>query len=253
MAKSPLRCRVGHLAEATVVAAIGDLDTAGASQLRAALFDALAGQPAALIVELSQLTSGDAATLTVLAAVARRAGMFPGVPFAVVARPDRVALTLDAGGSGRTYPIRGTAAQALDAIVDGDAVPTVRELLPPIAGVSRHARALVTEVCARWQLDDIVGPACVVVSELVTNAVRHAGTMITLVLSLRGHNLLVSVEDGSPDPPRLAPAADPDDPAAGRGLAIVDEMTTRWGWRPTGSGKVVWAVLRVDAAPGPTV
>ncbi|MEV4619086.1 ATP-binding protein [Asanoa sp. NPDC049573] len=250
MANSPLRCRVGQLAEATVVAAIGDLDAAGASDLRAALFNALADQPAALIVELSQLTSGDAATLTVLAAVARRAGMFPGVPFAVVARPG---LPQDASGSGGTYPIRGTAAQALDAIADGDAVPTVRELLPPIAGVSRHARALVTEMCARWQLDDIVGPACVVVSELVSNAVRHAGTTMTLVLSLRGHNLLVSVEDGNPDPPRLAAAADPDDPAAGRGLAIVDEITSRWGWRPTGSGKVVWAVLRVDAAPGPTV
>jgi anti-anti-sigma factor len=253
MANTPLRCRVGQLAEATIVAAIGDLDTAGASHLRAALFNALAAQPAALIVELAQLTSGDVETLAVLAAVAGEAGMFPGVPFAVVARPDRVARTLDAGGAERTYPIWGTAAQALDAIADGDAVPTVRELLPPIAGVSRHARALVTEVCARWQLDDIVGPACVVVSELVSNAVRHAGTTITLTLSLRGHNLLVSVEDGSPDPPRSAAAAAPDDPDAGRGLAIIDEMTSRWGWRPTGSGKVVWAVLRVDVAPGATV
>ena len=50
-----------------------------------------------------------------------------------------------------------------------------------MVGAARQARELVTEACARWELTDLVGPACTIVTELVNNVVVHAQT------PMRGH------------------------------------------------------------------
>lgn len=124
---------------------------------------------------------------------------------------------------------------------------TVRASLPPVADSSRAARGLVTEACTRWNLPLIADDACVIASELVTNAVRHAGTTLQVTLTIADGRFLLAVRDGSPLP-AIPTHPDPHTPG-GRGLLLVGEMSHAWGSvaLPDG-GKVVWAALRADAA-----
>jgi anti-sigma regulatory factor (Ser/Thr protein kinase) len=87
-----------------------------------------------------------------------------------------------------------------------------------------------------------VEPAELIVSELVTNTVRHARTRADLSLTRTARNLHLAVRDYSPDPARLVGPPDPARPG-GRGLLIVAAMATNWGSIPTGDGKVTWASL----------
>jgi anti-sigma regulatory factor (Ser/Thr protein kinase) len=124
-------------------------------------------------------------------------------------------------------------------------MPTVRDDLLPVSWAARHARNLATEACLRWELPQLTGPASLVVSELVSNVVEHAHTMMSLRLSLWDRYLHIAVRDGSAIQPAL-----PQRPAAeqlrGRGLHLVNATAHNWGCLPTDGGKVVWASLLVD-------
>lgn len=85
-----------------------------------------------------------------------------------------------------------------------------------------------------------------VVDELVSNAVVHArGASIRLAFQRLPDGVLVEVADGDRNPPVPRAAAELD--GSGRGLAIVEALSARWGWRPEADGKVVFAVVREDA------
>jgi hypothetical protein len=114
----------------------------------------------------------------------------------------------------------------------------IEEILP-VSGAARRAREIVTEACARWEIPRLADPACVIATELVANAVRHARTLIELHVLLRPRHLCLAVRDGSSRPPRPRhPHRD-----GGRGLALVDAFSLAWGHLPTSRGKVVWATL----------
>lgn len=87
-----------------------------------------------------------------------------------------------------------------------------------------------------------------VVTELVSNAVRHAGGDILLVIEDTGSARRVEVWDTSSIPPRMR--ADPPDAESGRGLLLVDSLSTTWGWS-AGHGAQPWAkvVFAEMAAP----
>lgn len=91
----------------------------------------------------------------------------------------------------------------------------------------------------------LVDDACLVVSELATNAVLHAHTPFKVVVEQRNDAVRLVVLDGSPRRPIASDAA----PATttGRGLQIVDALTRAWGVEPAAEGKAVWAEL---ARPG---
>ena len=87
-------------------------------------------------------------------------------------------------------------------------------------------------------LDDLL----LVVSELVTNAVLHAHTPARFVLRWDGRCARIEVTDGDHQLPRVpveAPAI------GGRGLFLVDRLSTAWGSDPSPSGKTVWATVEV--------
>ena len=83
-----------------------------------------------------------------------------------------------------------------------------------------------------------------VVSELVTNAMVHAGTGCTLDLRHSDDELRVEVRDRSHEAPVMG-VVHPDD-VGGRGLLVVDAVTEAWGWEPTIDGKRVWAIFDVS-------
>lgn len=109
------------------------------------------------------------------------------------------------------------------------------------------ARRFVSATLDAWGCRDLVDEALLVTSELVTNAVVHAGSAPELLLRLSGTALHIEVRDLSSATP-TPNDADPGD-LGGRGLAMIDRLAAAWGVTPTSSGgKAVWVDLSRDPA-----
>jgi PAS domain-containing protein len=106
----------------------------------------------------------------------------------------------------------------------------------PIA--AGEARALAADQLRAWRLEPLVDVTELLVSELVTNAVRHARGPVRLRL-LHSQSLICEVSDGSATTPRVRRAAETDE--GGRGLAMVTLLAQRWGTRHSTHGKTIWA------------
>ncbi|ARF57219.1 ATP-binding protein [Streptomyces gilvosporeus] len=122
--------------------------------------------------------------------------------------------------------------------------PIAEWSFPADPGAVRTARTKVRETLDDWGLNGAVDVAVLLVSELVTNSLRHAtGPIGVRMVLLSSGALLVEVSDPLPDPPRERTAA-PDD-EGGRGLQLVACSSKRWGTRRGKTGKTVWFELSV--------
>ncbi|GAA2229095.1 SpoIIE family protein phosphatase/ATP-binding protein [Kitasatospora cystarginea] len=101
-----------------------------------------------------------------------------------------------------------------------------------------HTRAAVTRQLDEWDLADLAFNTELILSELTTNAIRHAGGPIRVRL-LRDRQLTCEVSDASSTSPHLRYAASTDE--GGRGLFLVAQFAEHWGTRYTATGKVIWA------------
>ncbi|MEU7730652.1 SpoIIE family protein phosphatase [Streptomyces sp. NPDC040724] len=110
-----------------------------------------------------------------------------------------------------------------------------------------HARELVMGQLSGWQLDELGFVTELVVSELVTNAIRYAGGPVGLRL-IRDRVLVCEVSDPSSTQPRLRRARETDE--GGRGLFLVAQLTDRWGCRFTSRGKTIWTEQPIDGSLG---
>ncbi|GGW71316.1 histidine kinase [Streptomyces lucensis JCM 4490] len=99
-------------------------------------------------------------------------------------------------------------------------------------------RGSVTRQLAEWELDELAFTTELVLSELVTNAIRYGRGPIGVRL-LRERTLICEVSDGSTTSPHLRYAASTDE--GGRGLFLVAQLAERWGTRYTAHGKIIWA------------
>ncbi|MES4900704.1 MULTISPECIES: ATP-binding protein [unclassified Streptomyces] len=124
-------------------------------------------------------------------------------------------------------------------------------VLPAEPGAVRVVRSQVREALDGWGLTPLCDVTVLLVSELVTNALRHASGPIGVRMYARRERaardpvLLVEVSDPLADPPRERVAAPEDE--SGRGLQLVAHSALRWGARSNAGGKTVWFEL---ALPG---
>ncbi|MEU3889883.1 SpoIIE family protein phosphatase [Streptomyces sp. NPDC029041] len=116
------------------------------------------------------------------------------------------------------------------------------------AAVAR-ARSSAVRQLSSWGLGDLDFVAELVVSELVTNAIRHGRPPIRLRL-IRDQSLLCEVSDAGGATPHLRRARASDE--GGRGLLLVAQLAERWGTRHARQGKTVWAELGAEKHAGPT-
>ncbi|MCY0924370.1 MULTISPECIES: SpoIIE family protein phosphatase [unclassified Streptomyces] len=107
-----------------------------------------------------------------------------------------------------------------------------------------HARALATAQLDIWGLNELEPNTALVVSELVTNAIRYGTDPIRLRL-IYHHTLICEVSDGSSTAPHLRHARTTDE--GGRGLFLIAQLTDRWGTRHAAAGKTIWAELNLPA------
>lgn len=114
--------------------------------------------------------------------------------------------------------------------------------VPPDPSAVSASRAAATAQLRRWGLDDLVLGTELILSELVTNAIRHGSSPIGVRL-VYGRTLICQVADGSNTSPRVRLAADTDE--GGRGLFLVGQIAQRWGTRYTEAGKIIWTEQRL--------
>lgn len=117
---------------------------------------------------------------------------------------------------------------------------------PQAAG---EARRRVRDALQAWDVPadaDAADTAVLIASELVTNAVRHAGEgePVTLGIRCKDRRLRVDVYDASPEPPVVSEPGQLDD--SGRGLVLVAGLAAEWGWYRTPAGKAVHASISLE-------
>jgi len=126
------------------------------------------------------------------------------------------------------------------------------------------ARRFTRRTLDQWDTGERFDDVCLVVSELVTNALRHAlpatcvqvdhGAPVRLHLMRWTERLVCAVRDPSQDSP-VARETDDFSAESGRGLFLVDSFSDSWGWHPlagTLGGKVVWALFQLPVPSAPT-
>ncbi|WP_345649602.1 ATP-binding protein [Streptomyces tremellae] len=131
--------------------------------------------------------------------------------------------------------------------------------LPARYEAVRSAREFTRTALGQWALDERFDDVALVVSELVTNALRHAvpeaapgghERPVRLHLMRWNTRLVCAVRDPSRISPETREAEDECAAESGRGLFLVESFSDTWGWHPltgTLSGKVVWAVFLLRA------
>ncbi|MER6538116.1 ATP-binding SpoIIE family protein phosphatase [Streptomyces sp900105755] len=169
---------------------------------------------------------------------------------------EKLAATAQLTGPDRPPPLEALCDEVLDMLGPGDRDDDIALLaarfdgiapsdvaywtLEPEVGAPGRARRLTRQALAGWGLEDLSDTAELLVSEIVTNAVRHASRPISLRL-LRTDVLRCEVGDDVPQLPRLRQAKATDE--HGRGLYLVHRLARRWGTTRLGTGKIVWFEL----------
>lgn len=125
-------------------------------------------------------------------------------------------------------------------------VSVARLALEPEASAASQGRRWVVQRVRELDLVDLVDTVALLTSEVVTNAILHAGTPVEVTVRAEGAGVRVEVADGSATPPvrRLLYSRTS---TTGRGCVLLDQLATRWGWAPLYDGKVTWFVVEHES------
>ncbi|MBC9717605.1 SpoIIE family protein phosphatase [Streptomyces sp. TRM66268-LWL] len=169
---------------------------------------------------------------------------------------ERLAAAAELTGPDHSPPLEALCDDVLDMLGPGDRDDDIALLAARFDGIApsdvaywylepedsapSRARRLARRALERWGLESHTDAIELLVSEVVTNAVRYASRPITLRL-LRTDVLRCEVVDDVPQLPRLRQARATDE--GGRGLYLVNRLARRWGATRLSTGKVVWFEL----------
>lgn len=221
----------------------GRLDRLTAPAVHRQILIALAEHQQALVCDVGQLQVTDPMALVLFRGIGLQARYWPGAPV-VLCRPDPETRDhLHRLGVDRVIPIRPSLAAAADlarrrAPTSGDALH-----LPPLPAAARAARDFVRSTCRDYAAET-VETAVLLVNELVSQALRHAGSDLGVHLSLDGNTIRLGVSDDDPRLPHRLPRTTGAGGAWVWELRVLNALADRWGALPTAQGKLVWCLLR---------
>ncbi|HEY7593429.1 MAG TPA: STAS domain-containing protein [Actinophytocola sp.] len=243
MSSTTLEIELRELAGAAVVTARGVLDRSTYEKLRSALVKCAVDEPRAVIADLSGVEVLDSASFALFAQLSAQLSDWPGLPLLLVTGSGHAAARLPSHVR-RFVRVCSSVPEAITHIGERPVRRAVRRALPNGFAATALCRRFVQETCARWHVAaEDTEDAAVIAGELVENTLVHTYCAPELRLELRRGLLTVAVSDDDPTP--AEPRARQDGHG---GLALVAALARIWGCEPTmQGGKVVWAVLRVDA------
>ncbi|MDR7274923.1 ATP-binding protein [Catenuloplanes atrovinosus] len=234
-----------HVESGALVVSLGErTGLLSAERLRRTLVRCTAHHPPYLVVDCARAGRSKRLASLLSAIVMFCNARRPGITMVVTAPNAAVRRVLR--GRVRTFRTLATALASLPSRPAHPAREHVR--LEPVPASAAVARALVRSFGERRSLGgEVVEAGELIVSELVSNAVQHAGTALDVRVShYRGH-LRIAVADRSADLPRFGGAGDDGSGLSvrGRGLDLVARSAARCGVLLAPDGKVVWAYVPV--------
>jgi len=210
---------------------VGDGD---AGPLRSALLRALSLNPRGVVVDVSDAGPFSPSAVEVLTDVRRDA---PGWP-----RPALVVSGACPDLTGRLdLPVHGDRSEAIAHVDDRSTAPRRCFAVDHGLHSPSEARAAAVRAADDLEIEPLADDLQLVVSELVTNAIRYADPPVAVEIEVGDDTVTVAVGDGSPGRPR-AQSPDPD-AEGGRGLLMIDLLAEESGIRPQPPGKTVWAAF----------
>jgi anti-sigma regulatory factor (Ser/Thr protein kinase) len=233
-----LSIRIVHDGDARIVLT-GVLDPAAGRLVHDALV-ALLRDVDRVLVDIAGLTIARTPLLQVFPDALDAAGGWPAARLALVYRGETMRQALHASRVTRRVAVADEPDLALLRCAEQPRQVRARWELPADQDAPHRARGLLGMRLAGWSCPDIAAAEVeLVLSELVTNAVLHAGTRVRVGLLLDEDELRVEVRDFTRAQPLTGPAA-----MTGIGLRLVQSMVSRWGVDPHLDGKTVWAAFR---------
>jgi len=194
-----------------------------------------------VLVDVSGLRLAWPAPVQLFPSILAAAGGWPGARLVLFGADAELAERYTALRVTMTVPLAPDEASARELLQERPPTVARHIHLERATSSPRRARLFVDAACADWQLDVIRNDAVAVASELVANAVRHAGTDCRLALRYRARGLTIAVYDRVPG--RL-PVPHPFDASEGpHGLFIVGALSLQWGISRRRDEKCVWSFL----------
>ena len=214
----------------------GSLSVADADVVVGEVQAALALEPRGVVIDLTEATEVPEDAMSELRLLSKQPSGWP-----------RAAITFCSGQpavvAGLTgLSVHADSADAVRHIDDRSDAPRQRVCLQHTLDSPAAARAAVATFTEGLGLQEIVDDLTLVVSEMVTNAVRYADPPVAIEMQADPDAVLVAVEDGSPERPQAR--AGGVDAEGGRGLLLIDLLAAEHGVRPGPPGKTVWALLQ---------
>lgn len=209
------------------------------------LVSVLAEAPPIVVCDLTGMAPAVAKTADLFAPVADYLVDWPGSQVVVcVPDPEAYAGTIPPALAERLLVHSSRKAGLAAALERVTPVEHAVTHLAPVLTAARDARTFTTRALLDWRLAGLIGPAGVVVSELVTNSIVHAVTVLDLTLSRTDACLRIAVRDHGGGSPAVNPGGQPEDMLDGRGLVLVRALARGWGvFQSRHKGKTVWAVM----------
>lgn len=233
----------GAVGASCLLAVHGVLDSGTYLQLRDCVIKAALDRPAAVLVDVTDLTVPAPSAWSVVTSARWHVSAWPDIPIMLVCPRPATAATLARNGITRYVPVYPSVEAALRSVANGVAPRNrARAELPRTLGSLRRARELVAQWLAGWSQHELIPAAKVIVDVLVENVLRHTDSAPVIRVECASQTVTVAVEDTS-----SAPAVRHEDATEGTsrvsGLAVVAALCRTWGSTPTPDGKAVWAVI----------
>lgn len=240
-----MRCVVHSTSPIGLIEVQGVLRLDTIPRLRTAAQKVMASAPSAIVLDLAGLGHVEELSVSVFPALGRMAAAAAdGELILAAVCPTTLALLR------RSAPLYvrvfDTREQAIDAAERAPARRRVARQLPADPHAGRTARRVLDDVCNRWRLDALRDAALMIVTELATNAVEHAGPPIELCVTVRQQVLRIEMSDRNTALPVPSPRCAAGSTMAAHGLRTVEGLASRWGVIPAAWGKTVWADLMLN-------